>query len=46
MTWAHFSTEWCQHEINRAEVQTALYELADYIEICTEYPPHPKVSRI
>lgn len=43
MTPLFFSKEWAEERYSRFEVQTALQELEDYIDICTEYPPHVEV---
>lgn len=43
MTPLFFSKEWAEESYTHFEVQAALQELSDYIDICTEYPPHVEV---
>lgn len=43
MTPLFFSKEWAERSYSSFEVKAALREIADYIDICTEYPPHAEV---
>lgn len=45
MTPLFFSKEWSEESYSRYEVQTALQEIRDYIEICLYYPPHHEVMQ-
>lgn len=45
MTPIYFSKEWAEQSYSRFEVQYALQEIRDYIDICTEYPPHMEVEQ-